>query len=163
MNLKTITIKLLSLICALFLIISLASCGAKNDAKETTAPTELSTATTAPTESATASTAAEAPSPAETDAAIETEAKASVDTGIVGSWDYAELSGMVYTFNADGSGSYDMFGEVMKFTYEADGSTLKITYTDEGVDAPMELEYKIDGDVLNVKDSFGNDTIYKRK
>ena len=159
MNLKTITIKLLSLICALFLIISLASCGAKNDAKETTAPTESSTATTAPTESSTASTATEAPSPA----AIETEAKASVDTGIVGSWDYAELSGMVYTFNADGSGSYDMFGEVMKFTYEADGSTLKITYTDEGVDAPMELKYENDGDVLKVKDSAGNDTIYKRK
>ena len=70
---------------------------------------------------------------------------------------------MVYTFNADGSGSYDMFGEVMKFTYEADGSTLKITYIDEGVDAATELEYAIDGDTLNVKDSLGNDTIYKRK
>ena len=51
----------------------------------------------------------------------------------------------------------------MNFTYEADGSTLKITYTDEGVDAPMELEYEIDGDALNVKDSMGNDTLYKRK
>ena len=78
-------------------------------------------------------------------------------------WDYAELSGMVYTFNADGSGTYDMFGEVMKFTYEADGAVLKITYTDEGVDVPTELAYTIDGDTLNVKDSLGNDTIYKRK
>ncbi len=154
---KAITIKTISLISALFLMISLASCGTKNDAKETTAPTE----------SATVSTATEAPAPAKTeaatDAAIETEVKTSADTGLVGSWDYAELSGMVYTFNADGSGSYDMFGEVMNFTYEADGAVLKITYTDEGVDEPMELEYKIDGDTLNVKDSFGNDTLYKRK
>lgn len=150
---KSIFNKTFLMICALVLIISLAACGAKNDAEVTTAPTEP----------AAASTATEATAPAATDAAIETEAKTSADNGLVGSWDYAELSGMVYTFNADGSGSYDMFGEVMKFTYEADGATLKITYTDEGVDEPMELEYKIDGDVLNVKDSLGNDTIYKRK
>lgn len=154
---KAITIKILSLICALFLMISLASCGAKNDPKETTAPTESLT------ESATASPATEAPVPAATDAAVETEAKASADTGLVGSWDFAALSGMVYTFNADGTGSYDMFGEVMNFTYEADGSTLKITFTDEDVDVPTELAYTIDGDTLNVKDSLGNDTIYKRK
>lgn len=150
---KAITIKILSLICALFLMSSLASCGAKNDTKETTAPTE----------SATVSTATEAPVTAATDVAIETESKASADNGLVGSWDFAELSGMVYTFNADGTGSYDMFGEVMNFTYEADGSTLKITFTDEGVDVPTELAYTIDGDSLNVKDSLGNDTIYKRK
>jgi hypothetical protein len=154
---KSIFNKTVLMICALVLIISLAACGAKNDAKETTAPTE----------SATVSTATEAPAPAKTvavtDAAIETEAKASADTGLVGSWDYAELSGMVYTFNADGSGSYDMFGEVMNFTYEADGSTLKLTFTDEDVDVPTELAYTIDGDSLNVKDSLGNDTIYKRK
>ena len=150
---KAITTKTISLICALFLMIPLASCGAKNDAKETTAPTE----------SATVSTATEAPAPATTEAGIETEAKASADNGLVGSWDFAELSGMVYTFNADGTGSYDMFGEAMNFTYEADGSTLKITFTDEGVDVPTELAYTIDGDTLNVKDSLGNDTIYKRK
>lgn len=154
---KAITTKIIPLICAVFLMSSLASCGARNDMKETTAPTE----------SATVSTATEAPAPAKTEAATDpataTEAKTSSDNGLVGSWDYAELSGMVYTFNADGTGSYDMFGEVMKFTYEADGSTLKITYTDEGVDEPTELEYKIDGDTLIVKDLFGNDTLYKRK
>ncbi len=158
---KAITIKIISLICALFLMISLASCGAKNDAKETTAPTESATVSTATEAPAPATT--EAPAPAKTEAVIETEAKASADNGLVGSWDFAELSGMVYTFNADGTGSYDMFGEVMNFTYEADGSTLKITFTDEGVDVPTELAYTIDGDSLNVKDSLGNDTIYKRK
>lgn len=158
---KAITIKIIPLICALFLMISLASCGAKNDAKETTAPTESATVSTATEAPAPATT--EAPAPAKTDAAIETEAKASADNSLVGSWDFAELSGMVYTFNADGTGSYDMFGEVMNFTYEADGSTLKLTFTDEDVDVPTELAYTIDGDTLNVKDSLGNDTIYKRK
>ena len=163
--LKAITIKIISLICALFLMISLASCGAKNDAKETTAPTESATVSTATEAPAPATTEAPAPAKTEaaTDAAIETEAKTSADNGLVGSWDYAELSGMVYTFNADGTGSYNMFGEVMNFTYEADGSTLKLTFTDEDVDVPTELAYTIDGDTLNVKDSLGNDTIYKRK
>ena len=90
---KSITIKTISLICTLLLIISLASCGAKNDAKETTAPTE----------SAATSPATEAPAPAETEAVTEAEATASSDTGLVGSWDYSELSGMIYTFNADGT------------------------------------------------------------
>lgn len=157
---KAITIKILSLICALFLTISLASCGAKNDVKETS-PTESATVSTATEAPAPATT--EAPAPAKTEAVIETEANASADNSLVGSWDFAALSGMVYTFNANGTGSYDMFGEVMNFTYEADGSTLKITFTDEDVDVPTELAYTIDGDTLNVKDSLGNDTIYKRK
>ena len=151
---KSIINKTLLLICALLLIISMAACGANNNAEETTASTEVSET----------SSATEAPAPAATEAAaIETEAEDSADTGLVGSWDYAELSGMVYTFNADGTGTYDMFGEVMKFTYEADGSVLKLQFIDEGIDAPTELEYAIDGDALNIKDSLGNDTIYKRK
>ncbi|MBQ3331360.1 MAG: hypothetical protein IJG87_09315 [Ruminococcus sp.] len=151
---KSIINQAVLMICALVLILSLAACGAKNNTEETTAPTEAA---------ATASTT-EAEAPAATDAAvIGTEAQASADTGLVGSWDYAELSGIVYTFNADGTGTYDMFGEVMDFTYEADGSVLKIMYIDADVDAPMELEYEIDGDTLNIKDSFGNDTVYKRK
>ena len=156
---KAITTKIIPLICAVFLISSLASCGAKNDMKETTAPTRSATASTA-TEAPAATVSATVTA---TDPATATEEKASSDNGLVGSWDYAELSGMIYTFNTDGSGTYDLFGDVMKFTYEADGSVLKITYTDEGVDAPVELAYEIDGDTLNVKDSAGNDTIYKRK
>lgn len=150
---KSIINKAVLMICALVLILSLAACGAKDNAEETTASTE-----------AAAPAATEAEAPAATDAAvIETEAQASADTGLVGSWDYTELSGVVYTFNADGTGTYDLLGEVMKFTYEADGSTLKLLYIDEDVDEPMELEYKIDGDALNIKDSLGNDTIYNRK
>ena len=130
----------------------IAYSGAKNDAKETTAPTEA----------AATSSATEAPAPAETDAATdavtETEATTSSDNGLVGSWDYSELSGMVYNFNADGTGTYDIFDEVLEFTYEADGSTLKIALSDDDVDVPTELKYEIDGDILNLKDSAGNDS-----
>ena len=154
---KSVTIKTISLICTLLLILSLAACGAKNDAKETTAPTEA----------AATSSATEAPAPAETDAATNavtgTEATTSSDNGLVGSWDYSELSGMVYNFNADGTGTYDIFGEVLDFTYEADGSILKIALTDDDVDEPTKLEYEIDGDTLIVKDSGGNAVVYKRK
>ena len=154
---KSVTFKTISLICTLLLIISLAACGAKNDIKETTAPTEA----------AATSSATEAPAPAETDAATdavtEAEATTSSDNGLVGSWDYSELSGMVYNFNADGTGTYDIFDEVLEFTYEADGSTLKIALSDDDVDVPTELKYEIDGDILNLKDSAGNDIVYKRK
>ena len=149
---KNILTKSMALICALMLLSSLFACGAKNDVKEETASTETQI-----------SSAVEISLHTESSSDINTEESSSHNSSLIGSWDYAELSGMIYTFNADGSGTYDMFGEVMEFTYEADGSTLKITYTDEDVDAPMELEYVIEGDTLNVKDSLGNDTIYKRK
>ena len=55
----------------------------------------------------------------------------------------------------------DAAGTLMKFTYTAENSVLAITY--DGSDAPMELEYELNGDILNVKDSAGNDTIYHRK
>lgn len=153
MIMKSTINKAVLMICASLLIISLAACGANNNADKSTASTEASET----------SSAAEAPAPAATDAAIETKAEVSADTGLVGSWDYVELSGIVYTFNADGTGNYDMLGEVMRFTYEADGSVLKLQYTDEGIDTSTQLEYAIDGDTLTVKDSLGNDTIYKRK
>ena len=83
---------------------------------------------------------------------------------IVGQWKYDDSdfsgSGMdfVYTFNANGTGNYAAAGTDMPFTYVADGSQLTITY-ESGV---FETEYEINGDILNVKDSGGSDTLYKR-
>lgn len=79
---------------------------------------------------------------------------------LVGSWEY-QSGGYTYTFNADGTGTYDISGNVMKFTYEATDSKLSITY--EGDTSPMTLDYSINGKVLNVKDSRGADTLYNRK
>ena len=76
---------------------------------------------------------------------------------IVGEW---KLDPFAYTFNEDGSGQYDAAGTVMKFTYETDGDKLSILY--DGNTAPFETTYSISGDELNVKDSSGNDTIYKK-
>lgn len=79
---------------------------------------------------------------------------------IVGAWEYTGGS-YTYHFNEDGTGDYSYNSSKMEFTYKTDGNKLSITY--KGSTAPMETEYSIDGDTLNVKDSFGKDTLYKRK
>ena len=80
---------------------------------------------------------------------------------IVGSWKNDELGyDFIYTFNEDGTGKYDAAGTNMEFTYTTEGDKISILYT--GVTVPFETEYRIDGDTLNVVDSVGNDTLYKR-
>ena len=82
---------------------------------------------------------------------------------IVGKWKYYKegssySADYVYTFNKDGTGEYSMSGAAMPFTYTTDGNKLTINYDS----APFETEYEINGDILNVKDSGGNDTLYKK-
>lgn len=77
---------------------------------------------------------------------------------IIGSWNH---SGYVYTFNEDKTGSYEAFGRIMEFTYEDDGNQVRILY--KGNTVPGTYEYKVDGDKLIIKDSFGSDVIYKKK
>ena len=79
---------------------------------------------------------------------------------IIGTWKY-ESADYAYTFNEDGTGKYEAMGTTMEFTYTTEGNKLSITYT--GNTSPFETEYSIDGNKLNVKDSFGQDTIYKRQ
>ena len=79
---------------------------------------------------------------------------------LVGSWEY-QGGGYTYTFNADGTGTYDVSGNLMKFTYEATDSTISFTYGSDTT--PMTHNYSINGKVLNVKDSNGSDTLYNRK
>ena len=78
---------------------------------------------------------------------------------IIGKWAYGES--FIYTFNEDGTCSYDAAGTMMKCTYTTDGDKLSILY--DGNTVPFETTFSIDGNTLNVKDSFGEDTIYKRK
>lgn len=79
---------------------------------------------------------------------------------IVGSWEY-QSGGYTYTFNADGTGSYDISGTKKDFTYTDDGKELSITFT--GDTAPMKLPYTISGDTLTVKDALDKDVVYKKK
>ena len=77
---------------------------------------------------------------------------------IVGKWAHGSY---VYTFNNDGTCSYDAAGTLMKCTYKTKGDNLSITY--DGSTAAFETTYSIDGNKLNVRDSFGSDTIYTKK
>ena len=74
---------------------------------------------------------------------------------IVGDWEYKD-GGYIYHFNEDGTGTY--MG-TMTFTYTENNG--KVTITFDGMDNSLEGTWE--GDVLNVKDSFGSDTIYNRK
>ena len=78
---------------------------------------------------------------------------------IIGSWKY-EGADYTYTFNEDGTGDYNAYGTEMKFTYTTKDNNISILY--DGNTSPFETEYSIDGDTLNVKDSFGKDTLYKK-
>lgn len=85
------------------------------------------------------------------------------ESTIIGSWEYASSpsSAYRYTFNSDKTGSYSVYGTEKNFTYEDDGKKVSIMYEKNTV--PSEYEYKLDGDKLIIKDSFGNDVEYKRK
>lgn len=78
---------------------------------------------------------------------------------LVGQWGY--YSSYTYTFNEDGTGTYDSMGTIMNFTYEADGKELSILYT--GNTSPTILGYKLDGNRLIITDSFGDDIVYVKK
>ncbi|MBQ3293167.1 hypothetical protein IJG93_02605 [Candidatus Saccharibacteria bacterium] len=78
---------------------------------------------------------------------------------LIGSW---ENGSYVYTFNEDGTCSYG-YGSLgaMECVYHTEGDKISILYN--GNTAPFETTYKIDGNQLNVIDSFGNNTIYTKK
>ena len=158
---KSLFSKTAALLCAVLMAGSMTACGNKTDTKETS---EASAATSAAQQAVTAAeqqtTVAGTTEAQRSESATETAKAGAADTGLVGSWEY-ESGGFTYTFNEDGSGVYDVAGTKMKFTYTAENSVLSITY--EGSTAPMQLEYVLSGDTLNVKDSGGNDTIYHRK
>ena len=78
--------------------------------------------------------------------------------GLVGSWAHDNY---VYTFKEDKTGTYDALGNKMEFTYEDKDGKVSILY--KGNTVASEYEYKIDGNKLIIKDSFGSDVEYVRK
>ena len=81
-------------------------------------------------------------------------------TSIVGKWKYKNGGKFIYTFNKDGTGTYEVGKNVMKFTYKTDKDKLSILY--DGDTESFDTTYSIEKDILNVKDSLGEDTLYKR-
>lgn len=80
---------------------------------------------------------------------------------IVGKWTYESMDSVYYVFKEDGTGSYTFAGATKKFTYKIDKNKISILY--DGDTASFDTTFSIDGNKLNVKDSFGSDTIYKKK
>ena len=79
---------------------------------------------------------------------------------IVGKWKYDDPDlgdSFIYTFNADGTGNYTASGN---FTYKIDGNNISIIYDASG--ATFDTVFEVNGDRLNMIDSIGNDTFYKR-
>lgn len=77
---------------------------------------------------------------------------------IIGKWANGSF---IYTFNEDGTCNYEIYGTSMKCTYEIDGDKISILY--DGYTASFDSTFSIKGNKLNIKDSFGEDTIYERK
>lgn len=82
---------------------------------------------------------------------------------IVGTWKIeAEVDlDYKYVFNEDGTGAYQYNGAELKFTYEDNGNSIKIMF--DGSPVASEVEYKIEGDILTIKDSFDKDVKYKKQ
>lgn len=80
---------------------------------------------------------------------------------LAGKWQSKDLPDYIYTFNADGTGQYDMAGKILELGYTTEEGTITISFHEEGY-TPVTLRYELDGDTLNIKDSFGSDTIYLR-
>lgn len=84
-------------------------------------------------------------------------------TSIVGYWkndDFLPGTEFIYSFNEDGTGNYNVSGSDMPFKYVLNGKKISIFY--DGNDVPFETDFEIKDNILNVKDSIGNDTLYKR-
>ena len=80
---------------------------------------------------------------------------------IVGTWVYEANAGYYYTFNKDNSCSDTRGEEVLKCTYQDDGTRVTITY--EGSNEPTVFEYAIEKDVLTLTDAFGSKILYNKK
>ena len=80
-------------------------------------------------------------------------------SALIGSWAYEEDANFIYTFNANGTGSYEVYGETINFTYTDKGTSVEMIFDD----APGTFDYTIDGNTLVLVDSTGADVRYIKK
>ena len=69
---------------------------------------------------------------------------------IVGTWKFQDSEIIKYTFNEDGTGTYNVANESVEFTYTIKDNILSITY--KGYNNSVDAEYNVDGNYLNIKD-----------
>lgn len=89
------------------------------------------------------------------------ESSSGGEASLVGTWQYEDRADITYTFKSNGTGAYSYDGQDTKYSYHAENSVLTITYTDNGI--VSKFKYTIDGDKLNIIDSFGKDNFYYRQ
>ena len=77
-------------------------------------------------------------------------------SALIGSWAYENDENFVYTFNANGTGTYDVYGEILNFTYTDNGTSVTIVFDD----APGTFDYTVDGNTLVMVDSTGAEVRY---
>ena len=84
-----------------------------------------------------------------------------LDSAIIGKWSHDEQGvAFVYDFKEDGTGTYDAGGTTIELEYYTEKGKISIKF---GPDEEYTvLDYEIEGDTLNVKDSFGGDTLYNK-
>ena len=88
-------------------------------------------------------------------------ASESKGTGIVGSFKFDDPgASLVFTFNSDKTGVYNIMGQKMNFTYNDDGSNLNIKF--DGDSNVTDTPYTLNGDTLTIKDASGSDMVYHR-
>jgi len=90
--------------------------------------------------------------------------KKEVKNDLVGEWkNDTTFEGLefIYTFNEDGTGKYDAAGSAMNFKYKTEGDKLILEYTDEDM-MNFETTYKVENDVLTIKDSMEEEVSYKK-
>ncbi len=82
---------------------------------------------------------------------------------IVGEWklESEDKQDYRYKFNEDGTGKYIYTSSELPFTYEDKGDKVVILF--EGNTVTTELEYRIEDNILIIKDVFGNDVRYNRQ
>lgn len=90
-----------------------------------------------------------------------TDSNISGNNSIVGSWSY-KYKGVTHTyvFNEDNTGTYEVSGSVMRFTYVDNGDSISIEYLGDTI--PKQLEYSIKGKKLHIKTTVGKENVYTR-
>ncbi len=78
---------------------------------------------------------------------------------IIGKWT-SEIGGYIYTFNDDETGYYEIGGNKRNFTYTINDNRISILFS--GNTKTFETTFIIQDNILNIKDAFGNDTLYTR-
>lgn len=82
-------------------------------------------------------------------------------SALVGSWKSVTMSDAIYTFNADGTGEYEFYGNKSPFTYTDNGDSVEIKYETDTVASVF--KYIVEDNELNIEDSFGEMYTYKKK